>query len=400
MNSLHEETPVQGPLDQGIYNRHGKHRIMGLRSRIESVMYGGPHAGPGWLSAGLAGMARLYGSVVRMRKIAYARKWMNTHRLDCRVVSVGNITLGGTGKTPMTIYIARLIKSCGFSVAVISRGYKGSAEAKGGVVNDGNNILMAASECGDEAFMMANALGSIPVMVGRDRYAMGRRAIRKFSPQVILLDDAFQHIRLERDIDLVLLDAEKPFGNGNLIPRGILREEQDALERAGALILTRAGREATTALNVVDRYAPGKPVFQCDHRPFIADRIPAGSANGSHTPTAEAAPGLAALEGRRGYVFSGIARNERFKGAMEQAGVQVCGTTFFDDHHWYSDQDLADIMQSAAKSSAEMIITTQKDVARISQSVSWPLDLVVVGVEIQFLDDAFDQYILQALGRH
>jgi tetraacyldisaccharide 4'-kinase len=299
----------------------------------------------------------------------------------------------------MTLYMARLIQSCGYSVVVISRGYKGRAEVEGGVVSDGKKMLMAASACGDEAYMMAGALENIPVMVGRDRYAMGRTAVEKFSPQVILLDDAFQHIRLERDIDLVLLDADKPFGNGKLFPRGVLREGKDALQRAGAVVLTRATGETAAACKVVERHAPGKPIFQCGHRPYIVDWVPANSANGGDTPDAGRASGWDALKGRRGYVFSGIAGNDRFQETMERAGVRVRGTSFFDDHHWYSERELEDIMQSAARSGADLIITTQKDAARIPQAFAWLLELVVVGVEIQFPDDRFDQYILRALAQ-
>jgi tetraacyldisaccharide 4'-kinase len=193
---------------------------MKIRNRIEAVMQGGTTADAGWLGGGLSVVAELYGAGVCLRKTAYAKGWLKTRRLDCLVVSVGNLTLGGTGKTPATIYLARRIQSYGYRVVVISRGYRGSAERKGGVASNGKDILMQASACGDEAYMMARALGDIPVMVGRDRYAIGRVALQKFSPQVILLDDAFQHIRLWRDLDLVLLDAGKPFGNEKLFPSG------------------------------------------------------------------------------------------------------------------------------------------------------------------------------------
>jgi len=368
-----------------------------IQRRIEAVMQGDSTADAGWLGAGLSVMAALYGSGVRLRKTAYARQWMKKKRLDCLVVSVGNLALGGTGKTPLTMYLARLIPSYGYSIAIVSRGYKGSAEGKGGVVSDGKEIAMPASACGDEAYMMAKILENIPVVVGQDRYAAGSMALQTFRPQIILLDDGFQHIRLERDIDLVLLDTVSPFANGKLLPRGTLREQKDALQRASAVVLTRAEKGPAAAYRKVEQHAPGKPIFQCVHRPYIADTMPSTAANGFDNPTAGAASGLDALRGRRGYIFSGIARNERFQRTIGQTGVHVCGTSFFEDHHWYSHGELEEIAQSAQKSHAELIITTQKDVVRIPHGVSWPFDLVVVGVEIQFPDDGFDQYIQQAL---
>jgi len=362
-------------------------------------MQGDSTAEAGWLGAGLSVMAALFGTGVRLRKTAYARGWVKKNRLDCLVVSVGNLALGGTGKTPLTIYLTRLIQSYGYRVVIVSRGYKGSAEGKGGVVSNGNEIAMPASACGDEAYMMARILNDTPVLVGQDRYAAGSMALQTFRPQVILLDDGFQHMRLERDIDLVLLDAEKPFANGKLLPRGTLREQKDALQRASAVVLTRAEKGCPTAIREVEQHAPGKPIFQCVHRSYIAGMTPPNAANGFDTPSAREASGLDSLKGRRGYIFSGIARNERFQDTIGQAGVHVCGTSFFDDHHWYSEEDLKEISQSAAKSGAELIITTEKDFIRISKAKTWPLELVVVGVEIQFPDDGFDEYIRGELTR-
>lgn len=237
-------------------------------------------------------------------------------------------------------------------------------------------------------------------MVGRDRYAVGQAAIKTFNPQVILLDDAFQHIRLERDIDLVLLDAEKPFGNGKLFPRGVLREERDALQRASAVVFTRSGQGKEAMVELTGPSARGKPVFHCDHRPLIAHMVPAAADGGMGARTTAGHPGMQILKGRRGYAFSGIARNERFMRTVKQAGVDVCGASFFDDHHWYSGEELENIMRSAADKGAELIITTEKDFVRIPHAVLWPLDLVAVGVDIRFPDDAFDRYIRRELARN
>lgn len=370
---------------------------MNIRNKIESIMQGDLTANAGWLGALLSLMALLYGTGVRLRSTAYARQWIKKNRLDCVVVSVGNLALGGTGKTPVTIHLARLIQSYGYRVVVINRGYKGGAEETGGVVSNGEEIAMPPRECGDEAYMMAKILKGIPVLVGRDRHAAGSMALQAFRPQVILLDDGFQHIRLKRDMDLVLLDAEEPFGNGKLFPRGVLRESKNAMQRAGAIVLTRADKGRPAAFEDVERHAPGKPIFQCAHRPYIAGMISPNTTKELDAPTSGEAVGMDCLKGRRGYAFSGIARNERFQETLEQAGVHVCGASFFDDHHWYSGGELKEIARSAVKKGANLIITTQKDFARIPQSVSWPLDLTVVGVEVQFADDGFDQFVRRRL---
>ena len=366
---------------------------MGIRKKVESVIHGRVPAASKWLLAGLSGAASLYGILTRLRKTAYKNQVFPTMQLPCYVISVGNITLGGTGKTPMTIYLARLMRSLGYRVAILSRGYGGSAMARGGVVSDGHHILMDVPACGDEPFMMATALKTIPVLVGRDRYKSGMEAVRRFRPDAILLDDAFQHLRLARDLDLVLLDAEKPFGNERLFPRGVLREDKEGLNRGDAIVMTRVGVDFNGSMAAVKRHARGKPLFYCSHEPYIDTVVPGKARNvaGGQRPGNDS--GMSILKARRGYVFSGIADNGRFQRAVEKAGNHIQGTAFFEDHHRYLRAELETIMQSAKQSDAEMIITTQKDFSRIPHGVDWPVDLVVAGVKIGFPDDAFDQYI-------
>ncbi|MCG6911986.1 MAG: tetraacyldisaccharide 4'-kinase [Deltaproteobacteria bacterium] len=370
---------------------------MNVKRHIEAIMRGETDAGPAWIPSALSAVAFLYAAGVKLRKSAYAKSWLKTRRLDCMVISVGNLTLGGTGKTPMTIYLARLLRSYGHRVVVINRGYKGTAQERGGVVSDGKVVSMQASACGDEAFMMAGSLKNVPVLVGRDRHAVGKKAIELFNPQVILLDDAFQHVRLYRDLDLVLLDAEKPFGNGRLFPRGTLREETAALNRSSAVVLTRADGDTARQADAVGRIAPGKPVFQSRHQPFIAHVIPGKRDAGSAIRPAEESGSLQILRGRSGYLFSGIADNTRFYRTVEAAGNRVCGASFFEDHHRYAPRELETIIESAIESRAGLIVTTEKDLSRIPPGVEWPVDLVAVGVEIHFPDDTFDRYIRQRL---
>jgi len=362
-------------------------------------MYGRETSVSKLLLTGLSGVAALYGTGVRFRKIAYRKGWLHMEKLPCYVISIGNITLGGTGKTPMAIYLAELIHSSGYRVAIVSRGYGGSAESEGGVVSDGKHVFMPASACGDEPLMMARTLKNIPVLVGRNRYRTGREALKRFSPDVILLDDAFQHIQLERDLDLVLLDAEKPIGNGRMFPRGVLREKKEGLQRSSAVVLTRAGERSGPAMKTISSYLQTKPIFRCDHQAYIAAVISEKAKTGATRALTEGKPGMDVLKECRGDVFSAIADNQRFRRTMEQTGCWICGSAFFQDHHRYSRTDLETIMDAARNSNAELMVTTEKDYARISDAVTWPMDLVVVGVKIHFADNSFDRYIGQNLAQ-
>ncbi len=187
-------------------------------------------------------LSKAYGTGVRLRRNAYASGFLKQKKLPCTVISIGNLTTGGTGKTPMTIYVAEQVRRLGYRVAVLSRGYKGAAEKSGGIVSDGNAVLMDPLSAGDEPFLLAASLKGIPVLVGHDRYQSGMHAINRFQTEVVILDDAFQHLALFRDVNLLLLDSSLPFGNGHLLPRGSLREPVSALDFSDALIMTRSPR--------------------------------------------------------------------------------------------------------------------------------------------------------------
>ncbi|MCP4686641.1 MAG: tetraacyldisaccharide 4'-kinase, partial [Desulfobacterales bacterium] len=246
-----------------------------LKAKVETVMAGeGENRFP-CLSAFLSLASILYGGVTKIRTECFRKGLFITKRLPCKVISVGNITVGGTGKTPMAIYVARLLQKLGRSPAIISRGYKGGAESAGGVVSDGRAILLGPDASGDEPYLMASALPNIPVLVGKDRFTAGERAIREFHPDVIVLDDAFQHLRLSRDVNLALLDHRRPFGNARLLPRGPLREPLSALSRADAYLITRADAPPSSASlssantpEQPDALNRNTPVFYTTHAPY------------------------------------------------------------------------------------------------------------------------------------
>ncbi len=200
-------------------------------------------AGDKLLVALLIPCAFLYGVVLRLRAYFYARRILAAHRLAAPVVSVGNLSVGGTGKTPMAMYLARLFIERGKRVALLSRGYGGAGGDAVRVVSDGSRLLLSPAEAGDEPVLLARSVPGLIVVTGSDRYRAGLEAFERFQPDIFLLDDGYQHLRLKRDINILLLDAVRPFGNGWTLPAGLLREPLSAVRRADFIVWTRSGRE-------------------------------------------------------------------------------------------------------------------------------------------------------------
>jgi tetraacyldisaccharide 4'-kinase len=377
--------------------------LFNLKIKIETIMTTSDESGSLFIKPFLFAISIFYGGLVKLREALYKKGVLKSKRLPCPVVSIGNITVGGTGKTPMTLYVAELIRRFGYKVVIVSRGYKGKSEKAGGVVHDGRKICMEPDQAGDEPFMMAKRLRSVPVIVGKDRFKAGMLAVKGFNPDVVMLDDGFQHLRLYRDIDLVLLDFNSPFGNGNLIPRGILREPASSLSRADALILTRSDSiSGTIKAELSDRimyFSHKRSVYITFHDPYIykvvkaADDIEDIALSKSQEWDSEI------IKGRKVFAFSGIARNDDFKHTVEGFGCEVSGFTEFPDHHAYSDEDINTILRSAKDAGAEIVCTTEKDYARLGHRKGWPVDLVIIGIEIAFRDDeaAFNAYIQKKL---
>ena len=348
-------------------------------------------------------LSSVYGGAVKLRRTFYEKAVLKSKKLPCIVISVGNITVGGTGKTPMTIYVANLLKKNGYKVAVISRGYKGSYEKAGGIVSDGRSLFTGPEMAGDEPYMLATRLKNVPVVVGKNRFKGGRLAIRKFHSDIIVLDDAFQHLNLQRDIDLVLLDGGRPFGNGRLLPRGVLREPISSLSKANALVLTRSdatnGNRMFSSLKSLERYSMGTPVFKASHVPFVCK---VGKDNNSTYESLS--QGILKdrseyIKGHNVFIFSGLADNRNFRRTIERLKCNISGVMEFPDHHAYSEKDLENILEAAQKNASDGLITTEKDYVRIACRIEWPLDLFVVRIEIAFGDDTerFHNFIIEKL---
>ena len=320
-----------------------------------------------------------------MRRRLYARGWLRMSRLPAPVVSVGNLTVGGTGKTPVVACLARLLQDRGMRVAILSRGYGGHSR---GVVciSDGQHIYKNPPEVGEEPYWLARTLPGVAVYTGPCRYAAGLAAWQELKPDLFVLDDGFQHFQLHRDLDLVLLDAAAPFGNRQLLPRGPLREPLPALAAAHSLILTRFDPERHQARLAAIRHAfPDKPVLTASIMPVYVTAYPGGRAE------APAALNLRAL-----MAFAGLARPEVFTATLKELGVDLKGCRDFPDHHAYSEAELDRLTAAARSLGAEGLVTTGKDWARLGERWDGELPLWVLEVEAR-LGDA--EPVLELLDR-
>ncbi len=359
-----------------------------MKRPVEGLMADGCRRG---MAAGvLLAMSKVYGGAMALRADCYARQLLvRSRRLPARVICVGNLTAGGTGKTPMAIALARRLSRRGYRVALVSRGYGGRAEKTGGVVSDGRSILMDARGAGDEPYLMARRLPGVPVVVGADRFRAGMLAVRQLGARVLVLDDAFQHLALDRDFNLVLMDAARPLGNRHLLPRGTLREPISALCRAHAVVLTRADRlsgdELAGRIAQIEALTPPVPVFTAAHVSRVCGVIPAGENGKQIRPGSGNGRGSVDLNGARVLVFSGIARNDDVYRNVDRLGCRLVGRLAFSDHHRYTEKDRANIAAAARSRGARWLVTTEKDHVRFAGRFTWPLPMVVLGVEMRLL---------------
>jgi tetraacyldisaccharide 4'-kinase len=287
----------------------------------------------------------IYSMVQRLRAGFYRIGLYKTRRLPRPVISIGNITVGGTGKTPVTAYIARMLLRQGHRVAVISRGYGGSLEGQNIVVSDGVTVMLSARECGDEPYLLATTVAGLMVVIGADRYAAGKLALEQLDPDIFLLDDGYQHVRLYRNLNILLLDYTHPFGNGWTLPFGILREPVCAVNRADLIIHTRC--RADTAGGTI----PTEKPF-CMARHELGAYLPLSG--GESQP-------LAALHGRTVLAFAGIADPQAFFDELRAYGLNLVETISFPDHVAYDDTLINTIDEKMQTSRADYAITTEKD---------------------------------------
>ena len=309
---------------------------------------------------GLRMAALPYGLAVRVRNRAYDWGGLKSYSCPVPVVSVGNLTLGGTGKTPMVEWIARWFRDRGVRVAVISRGYGGRA-----------------GQLNDEAMELFRRLPDVPHLQNPDRLAAAHRAVAELGCQVIVLDDAFQHRRIARDLDLVLLDALEPFGFGHLFPRGTLREPLSGLRRADCVVLSRAGAVEPPAREAIRRcvaaIAPRAGWAEVDHAPQTLK-----NATGQQQP-------IASLTGRPVAAFCGIGNPAGFRHTLESCGYRVIAFREFADHWHYTQADIDSLAAWTASLEVEAVVCTSKDLVKLNVDSIGQRPLWAVCVALEFL---------------
>lgn len=308
---------------------------------------------PTLLLALLSPLSVLYAAIVTLRNWLYECRLFKSKRLPCTVISVGNIASGGTGKTPVVIWIAKALLDAGCHPAILLHGYHREQKTPGTrVVSDGQEILATVEASGDEAVMIAQDLQSVPVLIGKNRHEAGRRALSQLKCDVLILDDGFQHRSLERDLDIVTVDATMPFGTRKLLPAGTLREPVSALRRADVIMLTR-GDMAESAAEVrgdITKLVGDRPIIESCHEPTRLYRLGGGED-----------VNFAVLKGKNVLAVCGIGNPGAFAETLRRYEPQCIDLMPFPDHHQYSSADFVRIQQEAQQTRVDYIITTRKD---------------------------------------
>jgi len=329
-----------------------------------------------------------YRAGVSLRNFLYDTGILRARKMTCAVISVGNITVGGTGKTPMVIMLAGMLKMQGYRPAILSRGYGGKRKRQGraGVVSDGREVLMGPGEAGDEPVLIAQSMPDVPVIVGKDRSCAGELAIERFDADILILDDGFQHRRLSRDIDIVLLDSERPFGNGFMLPRGGLREPRKALRRADVAVMTSTGEADDLPSGGISQI----PVFRGLRRPV-------GLVRGRAKDTCP----LAYLTGKRVCAFAGIARPDSFRRILEPLCGEIASFVPFPDHHVYTAGDVEHIRKLCRDSGAQLMVTTEKDGIKLTRLPDFFRDVYLLRIAMEIVPSRleFEKYIVTRLKR-
>jgi tetraacyldisaccharide 4'-kinase len=355
-------------------------------TEIITSFHQNPRAGC-WVMVGLfpvylASLA--YGAAMRVRRWCYRVGILRSRRLPAVVVCVGNITTGGTGKTPAVIHLARRIAGSGIKIAVISRGYGFHITGDYLIVSGPDGPLREAGQAPDEALMTARKLPGVPVVVSPDRYRAGKAAMDCFGAEVLLMDDGFQHLGLFRDINVLVVDGANPVGNGLVLPAGPLREPVSGAERADVVWLY--GREQERLPAGLMAFLGGKPIIR-------ARTVPGGLVTG----TGKAIPARK-LSGTRVLAFCGIARPQRFFEAVGRMGAVTADRKAFPDHHRYSDDDVDRLNRRAREARAGLMVTTEKDLARLSAGKTFKLPVAALVMDLDVTgDDALIEMVAERL---
>ncbi|MBU1356924.1 MAG: tetraacyldisaccharide 4'-kinase [Candidatus Edwardsbacteria bacterium] len=331
----------------------------------------------------------LYFLVYQLRRAGYRTGLFKTHKSRLPVICVGNLTAGGTGKTPFCIMLAGELQALGFKPAILSRGYKrvGDKGSEIIAISDWQKLLAGPDESGDEPFLMAKKLLSKAiVIVGKNRNRASELAAAA-GADVIIMDDGFQHWKLSRDLDIVLLDGRRPLGNGWLLPAGRLREPAPALKRAGVIIASRCGNkeDCEGIKRLKKKHHLNQPVFYCVHRAVKLRPLDHQTEKNAVKLTA----------GSRMLLFSGIARPDSFQNSVKALGYEISDHIIFGDHHSYNRPDLERISQAAGN--CEAVVTTEKDAVKLPAGWSPGKPLLALEIDISFRPEAGKGKLLEII---
>jgi len=330
-----------------------------------------------------------YLAVINLRNWLYDQKIFKEVKLSCPVISVGNITVGGTGKTPCVIMLAQMLQANGFKPAIISRGYGGRSVNSVNIVSNGDKILLDSANAGDEPYLIAQELKSVPVITGAKRIATGKTAVDQFGANILICDDAMQHRQIFRDINLVLLDNRSICGKDHVLPRGRLREPIKELKRADAIILTRADETVQTDKKIGELIkAKDIPVFKSIHRPKDIGKADFSEQNP-----------VSILARKKVYAFCGIANPDSFKKTLSSAGTQILSFDIFPDHHRYNKSELEKIKTGFVDCRADYLMTTEKDAVRLQSDPEFLKILNILRVEMEIKPSAqsFEKFIMEQI---
>ncbi len=344
----------------------------------------------------LLACSKVFEVAIKLRRFLYNVRIFRDSTLGVQVIAIGNLTVGGTGKTPVVEKFARALRDQGRNVAILSRGYRSKPTplptlllnklllrhdtTPPRIVSDGRSLLLDSEMAGDEPFMLASNLKDVVVLVDKDRVKSGRYAIQKFGCDTLLLDDGYQYWKLAgRRLDVVLIDCQQPFGNERLLPRGTLREPPSHLARADTIFLTKSDGKTEQLRRRIAQYNPDAGIIECVHHPLYFEDV----FNGRQHELSE-------LKGRKVASLSGIAQPESFEQSLVKLGAELVYSKRFADHHRFSQQEVLNAINRSKKRQAELIITTQKDAVRFPKLDRRDLPIYFMRVEIKVLSGASD----------
>jgi len=344
----------------------------------------------------LFALSKIFQLAVKTRLFLYNVRLLRDSTLGVQVIAVGNITVGGTGKTPVVEKFARVLQDEGRKVAILSRGYRSRPpplrkrlldkllfredRTPPRIVSDGKSLLLDSETAGDEPFMLASNLRDVVVLVDKNRVKSGRYAIEKFGCDTLLLDDGFQYWKLRgRRRDIVLIDCQQPFGNEHLLPRGTLREPPPHLLRANTIFITKSDGDTARLRARISKHNPTAGIIECVHHPLYFEDVFTGERHG-----------LDFLRGRKMASLSGIAQPESFENSLVKLGGELVYAKRFADHHRFSQQEILNVINRGKKRQAEIILTTQKDAVRFPKLDRRDLPIYFMRVEIKILTGAKD----------